>query len=86
MTIDKLFDLSNPYSLKKFFLDYYPEQKFKKWVQKSHVLDLMKTDSKVILRRSTAKTDVDIDRIVAKFSVKKLRLLLTQESILLVKK
>ena len=51
-----------------------------------HVFDSMKDGGRIILRRSTAKKNKYIDSIVKKFSFCNIRLLLTQESILIVKK
>ena len=51
-----------------------------------HVIDSMKNGARLILRRSTTECNIYIDYIVKEFSVCSIRLLLTQESILIVKK
>jgi precorrin-6B methylase 2 len=51
-----------------------------------HILDSVKDGTRIILRRSTLKKNDYIDSIVKKYSTDSLKLLLTQESILLVKK
>ena len=51
-----------------------------------HVTDSMKDGARIILRRSTAEKDDYIDSVVNEFSVSSIRLLLTQKSVLIVKK
>lgn len=51
-----------------------------------HVLDSSKAGSRILLRRSTAKKHTALDALVNEFSTNHIHLLLTQESILLVKK
>jgi len=51
-----------------------------------HVIDSMKNGARLILRRSTTEHNSYIDSIVKEFSVCSIRLLLTQESVLIVKR
>lgn len=51
-----------------------------------HVFNSIKDGGRIILRRSTKKKIKYIDTIVKEFSICKIRLLLTQESVLIVKK
>ena len=51
-----------------------------------HVIDSMKNGARLILRRSTTEHNSYTDSIVREFSVYSIRLLLTQESVLIVKK
>jgi len=51
-----------------------------------HAIDSMKGGTRIILRRPSTERDDYTDSIVKEFSVCSIRLLLTQESILLVKK
>ncbi|MHA1193000.1 MAG: class I SAM-dependent methyltransferase [Promethearchaeota archaeon] len=51
-----------------------------------HAIDSMKKGARIILRRFTTERDNYIDSIVKEFSVCSIKLLLTQESILIVKK
>jgi len=51
-----------------------------------HVIDSMKSGSRLILRRSITDSNSYIDSIVREFSVCSMRLLLTQESVLIVKR
>ncbi len=50
------------------------------------VLKSAKKDTKIILRRSTANYDSYIDSMVDNFAISRKRMLLTQESILIIKK
>jgi protein-L-isoaspartate O-methyltransferase len=50
-----------------------------------HVLNTMRPDTRLLLRKSTIQKKTDIDSIVKYRAVRRRRLLLTQESILLVK-
>lgn len=49
-----------------------------------HILDSACKGSKIIIRNSTVEKNEYIDKIIERYSKKKIRLLLTQESILLV--
>ena len=51
-----------------------------------HTIDSMKEGARIILRRPSTEKDGYIDSIVKEFSVCSIRMLLTQESILIVKK
>jgi len=51
-----------------------------------HAIDSMKEGARIILRRPSTEKNEYIDSIVKEFSVCSIRLLLTQESILIVKK
>jgi len=51
-----------------------------------HVIDSMKNGARLILRRSTTERNSYIDSIVKEFSICSIRLLLTQESVLIVKR
>ena len=51
-----------------------------------HAIDSMEKGARIILRRFTTERDNYIDSIVKEFSVCSIKLLLTQESILIVKK
>ena len=51
-----------------------------------HVFNSMRDGGRIILRSSTAKKNKYIDTVVKKFSICNIRLLLTQESFLIVKK
>jgi protein-L-isoaspartate O-methyltransferase len=51
-----------------------------------HVLDSSKAGSRILLRRSTAKNHTALDALVKELSIDSIRVLLTQESILIVKK
>jgi len=51
-----------------------------------HVIDSMKNGARLILRRSTTERNSYIDSIVKELSVCSIRLLLTQESVLIVKR
>jgi len=51
-----------------------------------HVLDSSRAESRILLRRSTAKKHTALDTLVKELSIDSIRVLLTQESILIVKK
>ena len=51
-----------------------------------HVFENIEKNGKIILRRSTCDHNEYVDSVIDKYSVKKIRLLLTQESILIIKK
>ena len=51
-----------------------------------HAIGSMKSGTRIILRRSSTEKNEYIDSIVKEFSVYSIRMLLTQESILIVKK
>ncbi|MCK5031862.1 MAG: hypothetical protein KAR64_10385, partial [Thermoplasmatales archaeon] len=51
-----------------------------------HIIDSMKNGARLILRRSTTECNSYIDSIVKEFSICSIRLLLTQESVLIVKR
>jgi len=52
----------------------------------NHVIDSMKNDARIILRKSTTERNNYVDSIVREFSICSNRLLLTQESVLIVKR
>jgi precorrin-6B methylase 2 len=51
-----------------------------------NVFNNLKKDGKILLRKSLTEKNDYVDTIIKKYSIKKKRLLLTQESVLIVKK